>query len=120
MQGMAEAGYKTVNVVCSGWTGRDPTTHVLQQNMTLWPEGIAGLAKYLHSKDLQLGCYTSPGTTNCCGEPGSLGFEDIDMETFAQWGCDHVMVDWCRACTHARASPAPLRQLLCHPCAAHR
>ena len=22
--GMAEAGYDTVNVVCNGWTGRDP------------------------------------------------------------------------------------------------
>ena len=90
--GMAEAGYRMVNVVCSGWVGRDPTTHELLENRTLWPDGIAGLAKYLHSKDLQLGCYTSPATHNCCGEPGSLGFEAIDMETFARWGCDHVMV----------------------------
>ena len=90
--GMAEAGYRMVNVVCSGWIGRDPTTHQLLENRTLWPDGIASLAKYLHSKDLQLGCYTSPATRNCCGEPGSLGFEAIDMETFARWGCDHVMV----------------------------
>ena len=85
-----------VNVVCSGWTGRDPVTHELQENKTLWPDGIAGLANYLHSKNLQLGCYTSPATSNCCGEPGSLGYEAVDMETFARWGCDHVMVDWCR------------------------
>ena len=75
--GMAAAGYTMVNVVCSGWTGRDAKTHQLQQNRTLWPEsgGIGGLATYLHSKHLQLGCYTSPGRTNCCGEPGSLGCE---------------------------------------------
>lgn len=66
------------------------------ENKTLWPNGIAGFADYLHSKDLQLGCYTSPATKNCCGEPGSLGFENVDMEFFAQVGCDHVMVDWCR------------------------
>ena len=93
---MADAGYRMVNVVCSGWTGRDPVTHELQENKTFWPQGIADLAKYLHSKNLQLGCYTSPAKTNCCGEPGSLGYEAIDMETFARWGCDHVMVDWCR------------------------
>ena len=34
---------------------------------------------------------------NCCGEPGSLGYEGIDMEFFARVGCDHVMVDWCRS-----------------------
>jgi hypothetical protein len=45
---------------------------------------------------MQLGCYTSPATTNCCGEPGSLGYEAVDMEFFASVGCDHVMVDWCR------------------------
>ena len=45
---------------------------------------------------MKLGCYTSPAHTNCCGEPGSLGFEAIDMEFFARVGCDHVMVDWCR------------------------
>ena len=94
--GMADAGFRTVNVVCSGWTGRDPVTHVLQENLKLWPGGIKVFAKYLHSKKLSLGCYTSPATKNCCGEPGSLGYEDIDMEFFAQQGCDHVMVDWCR------------------------
>ena len=87
--------------------------------MCRWPEGIKALGDYLHAKTpkLQLGCYTSPWTKNCCGEPGSLGFEAVDMEYFAQVGCDHgpepqlslrvqgvaltallaaVMVDWCR------------------------
>jgi alpha-galactosidase len=94
--GMTDAGYDTVNVVCNGWTGRDPITHELTENATLWPNGIRALADYLHAKSLKLGCYTSPATTNCCGEPGSLGYEAIDMETFAKRGCDHVMVDWCR------------------------
>lgn len=97
--GMAAAGYDMVNVVCNGWTGRDPTTHELTENRSNWPNGIRALAEYLHAKSppLKLGCYTSPATKNCCGEPGSLGYEDIDMETFAKMGCDHVMVDWCRS-----------------------
>ena len=34
--------------------------------------------------------YTDAGTHNCCGEPGSLGYEDIDMATFASWGECHI------------------------------
>ena len=95
--GLAAAGYRTVNVVCNGWTGRDSVTHELQENEALWPNGgIAAFADYLHARNLSLGCYTSPATRNCCGEPGSLGYEDIDMAFFARVGCDHVMVDWCR------------------------
>ena len=94
--GMAEVGFDTVNVVCNGWTGRDPVTHQLQENKELWPGGIAAFAEYLHLKNLSLGCYTSPWTKNCCGEPGSLGYEAVDMEFFAKVGCDHIMVDWCR------------------------
>eukprot|EP00040_Diaphanoeca_grandis_P033700 m.206833 g.206833 ORF g.206833 m.206833 type:complete len:581 (+) comp32971_c0_seq1:135-1877(+) len=103
--GMAAAGYDMVNVVCNGWTGRDPKTGVLQENKALWPNGIRALANYLHAKQLKLGCYTSPAVKNCCGEPGSLGYEYIDMETFAQMGCDHVMVDWC----HAYVNPLQTR-----------
>jgi alpha-galactosidase len=95
--GMYAAGYDTVNVVCNGWGARDPITHNLTDNKARWPEGMKGLGDYLHSKSIKMGCYTSPATDNCCGEPGSLGYEDIDMEFFAQVGCDHVMVDWCRA-----------------------
>lgn len=87
--GMAEAGYRTVNVVCNGWTGRDPSTHVLQENKLLWPQGMAAFADYVHVRNLSLGCYTSPAVTNCCGEPGSLGYEYVDMEFFASIGCDH-------------------------------
>ena len=102
--GMAQVGYDTINIVCNGWPSRDPVTHVLQENKTLWPDGIGGFAAKLHAMDppLKMGCYTAPLVTNCmCGtlpsgqgcEMGSLGHEALDMEFFAQNGCDHVMVD---------------------------
>ena len=68
--GMAAAGYATVNVVCNGWTGRDPVTGTLLENATLWPTGMAGLATKLHAMEppLKLGCYTAPLAQNCaCG-----------------------------------------------------
>ena len=69
--GMAAAGYSTVNVVCNGWVGRDPTTGVLQENHTSWPNGMASFAQKLHAMEppLKLGCYTSPRSWNgMCGE----------------------------------------------------
>jgi hypothetical protein len=47
---------------------------------------------------LKLGCYTSPRSWNgMCGPPGEaatgFGYEAVDMNFFAEIGCDHVMVD---------------------------
>ena len=94
---MATRSVASAHVAGNGWTGRDPVTQQLQENATLWPGGIRSLAAYLHERGLQLGCYTSPSLKNCCGEPGSLGHERTDMETFAAWGCDHARA-WAQAC----------------------
>lgn len=93
--GMVAAGYTLMSTVCTDWTGRDPVTHELQQNLTLWPGGMSSFADYVHSKGMQLSVYTDAGVKNCCGEPGSLGYEDIDMKTFASWGVDAVGIDYC-------------------------
>ena len=106
--GMASAGYDTINVVCNGWVGRD-SVGVLQENRTMWPDGMKGFAAKLHgmTPPLKLGCYTSPRTENCmCGggfkgpmpgggcEAGTgYGYEARDMDFFAEIGCDHIMVD---------------------------
>eukprot|EP01051_Picozoa_sp_SAG22_P000371 SAG22_NODE_9_length_35992_cov_37.278104_10_plen_437_part_00 len=103
--GMAAAGYDTVNVVCNGWVGRDPTSGELLENRTLWPNGIKGLAAKLHGMTprMKLGCYTAPREKNCmcnrlwtggpCEEGTGPGREAVDMAFFAEAGCDHVMVD---------------------------
>ena len=38
--GMVAAGYTLVSTVCTGWIGRDPITHALQENLTAWPGGM--------------------------------------------------------------------------------
>ena len=50
---------------------------------------------YVHSKGLKFGIYSSAGTKTCAGMPGSLGFETIDAQTFADWGVDHLKYDNC-------------------------
>ena len=47
---------------------------------------MASFADYLHGNGLTLSVYTDAGELNCCQEPGSLGYETIDMQTFADWG----------------------------------
>jgi alpha-galactosidase len=60
-----------------------------------FPEGIAGVADYVHSKGLKLGIYGDAGTKTCAGYPGSLGYEEIDAQTWADWGVDYLKYDNC-------------------------
>jgi alpha-galactosidase len=62
-----------------------------------FPSGIDGLAKKIHDMGLKIGIYSSAGTTTCAGYPASLGFEDIDAQTFAEWGIDYLKYDNCNA-----------------------
>lgn len=93
--GMVAAGYTLVSTVCTGWIGRDPASGELLQNLTAWPGGMASFAEYVHARGMQLSVYTDASTQNCCGEPGSAGYETQDMATFASWGVDAVGIDYC-------------------------
>lgn len=57
--------------------------------------GIEVLADYVHARGLKLGIYSSAGTTTCQGLSGSLGYEDVDAATFADWGIDYLKLDTC-------------------------
>jgi alpha-galactosidase len=37
---------------------------------------------------LKIGIYSSAGNYTCAGYPASLGYEDLDAETFSEWGMD--------------------------------
>jgi alpha-galactosidase len=68
--------------------GRDPKTSRILPNMTRFPDGISGLADKIHSMGLKFGIYSDAGSATCAGYPASLGYEDIDAATFAEWGVD--------------------------------
>ena len=96
------------------WAVKRNNEYELQQNLTLWPGGMKSFAEYLHGKGMQLSVYTDAGVKNCCQEPGSLGFEEIDMKTFASWGVDAVGIDYCGgpaevrpACASGSRAPLP-------------
>jgi alpha-galactosidase len=92
--GMAAAGYRYVNIDDTWEGGRDPEGR-LRPNRK-FPD-MRALANYLHHKGLKLGIYSSPGFVTCGGYEGSLGHEEQDARTFADWGIDYLKYDWCSA-----------------------
>jgi hypothetical protein len=97
-KGFKDAGYQYVNLDdCWALPARDPQTQRLVPDPVRFPHGIKYLADYVHDKGLKFGIYTSAGTKTCntAGFPGGLGFEDIDAQTFADWGVDYLKYDNC-------------------------
>ncbi|OLF16290.1 hypothetical protein BU204_17010 [Actinophytocola xanthii] len=93
--GLAELGYEYVNIDdCWSMRERGPDGRLVPDPVK-FPNGIAGLADYVHGKGLKLGIYGDAGTRTCAGYPGSLGKEDIDAQTWADWGVDYLKYDNC-------------------------
>ena len=46
----------------------------------------------MHSKGLKFGLYSDAGYQTCQKRPGSLGFERIDAQTYADWQVDYLKV----------------------------
>ena len=101
--GMADVGYEYVNLDDCWMDGRDPATGRLRWDTTRFPSGIPALADYIHGLDLKIGIYETPNTLTCSGlyggftqGVGSLGHEEVDAQTFADWGIDYLKYDKCQ------------------------
>lgn len=92
--GFKDAGYEYV-VLDDCWSvkdHRDPVTSRLVPDTKKFPDGMSGTADQVHALGLKYGMYSSAGTMTCGRYPGSLGYEAIDAETFAEWGVDYLKV----------------------------
>ncbi len=90
--GMKAAGYTYINID-DCWEGkRDPQGFI--HGNAKFPD-MKALADYVHSKGLKIGIYSSPGATTCEYYEGSLGHEEQDAQTYAEWGFDYLKYDWC-------------------------
>jgi alpha-galactosidase len=90
--GMRDAGYVYVNIDDT-WEGKRDATGKIQSNEK-FPD-MKALADYVHSKGLKLGIYSSPGAKTCARYEGSLGHEEQDAATYAEWGIDYLKYDLC-------------------------
>ncbi|KAJ4350896.1 hypothetical protein N0V95_004344 [Ascochyta clinopodiicola] len=95
--GLDKLGYKFITVDC-GWPSRDRTLDGrLQWNETLFPSGGKALGDYIHNLGLDFGLYSGAGYLQCGSTdlPASLGYEQLDAESFAEWGGDSLKYDNC-------------------------
>tara|TARA_R110002003_G_scaffold2797_2_gene24627 strand:+ start:643 stop:1101 length:459 start_codon:yes stop_codon:yes gene_type:complete len=90
--GLDKVGYNFVTVDC-GWPSRDRDANgKLQWNATLFPSGGKALGDFIHGLGLGFGLYSGAGYLQCGSTdlPASLGFEQLDAESFAEWGGDSL------------------------------
>lgn len=94
-EGLKDAGYHYV-VIDDFWEAdeRDAEGR-LQAHPERFPGGIAALADYVHARGLKFGIYSCAGTHTCGGRLASYGREEIDAQTFADWGVDFLKYDFC-------------------------
>jgi hypothetical protein len=101
--GLQALNYSYANLDDCIVVGRDPTTHVLIPDPQAFPDGVPALAQWMEANNFLLGWYTDRGNTTCScwagglQRPGSRGYEALDAQTYAEWGCK---------CECAGSSPA--------------
>ncbi|KAL2631470.1 hypothetical protein R1flu_016156 [Riccia fluitans] len=93
--GLADLGYNYVNIDdCWAELERDEDGNLVPRKST-FPSGIKALADHIHGLGLKLGIYSDAGFYTCQKQPGSLGYEMQDAQTFANWEVDYLKYDNC-------------------------
>lgn len=94
--GMKDAGYEYI-IIDDLWQGQRDQNGRIQPDPKKFPNGMKALSDYVHSKGLKLGIYSDAAPKTCAGAIGSLGYEEIDAQTYADWGIDYLKYDYCNA-----------------------
>lgn len=94
--GLRDLGYEYV-VLDDCWSaGRNTTGNgSIIVDATKFPDGMAAVAEDVHALGLKFGMYSSAGKYTCGQYEGSLGYEAVDAQTFADWGVDYLKYDNC-------------------------
>ena len=93
-KGLDKLGYVYLNLDDCWQVSRDNNSVIVADPKT-FPSGMKALADYVHEKGLLFGLYSDAGYYTCAGRPGSLGYEEIDAKTYAEWGVDYLKYDNC-------------------------
>ncbi|MHA7941581.1 sialate O-acetylesterase [Formosa sp. 3Alg 14/1] len=102
--GMRDAGYKYL-VLDDAWMAAERNENgQLVADSIKFPNGMKAVGDYIHSKGLKYGIYECRGDLTCQNLPGSFEHEEIDMQSFADWGVDYIKLDACFAKKNGRLS----------------
>jgi hypothetical protein len=101
--GLRDVGYKWVNTD-DGWDKKSRGADGrLQPDLLKFPKGIKGLVADLNAMNLSFGIYTAESSVVCSGRPGTLFYETLDAQTFADWGVGLVKNDNCGEYSYGNA-----------------
>jgi len=102
--GLHAKGYRFINSD-DGWdtNARNDTTQQLVPDLKKFPDGIAGLTAKLGAMNISFGIYSAASSVVCSGRPGSLFYETLDAQTFADWGVKLVKYDSCGEYSYGNA-----------------
>lgn len=93
--GLKDLGYEYL-VLDDGCYRSERVNGRLVNNEIKFPGGFRALSDYIHEKGLKFGMYNDVGVALCSGDQvGTCGFEDVDAESYAEWGVDFLKVDNC-------------------------
>lgn len=93
--GLLDAGYQYINLDdCWQSSMRDKNGR-LQGDLEKFPNGIPRLISQINQMGMKVGLYSSNGTLTCEDLPASLGREELDAQTIAEWGCEFFKYDFC-------------------------
>jgi alpha-galactosidase len=95
-EGLLDAGYEYL-VIDDLWEADERVDGRLTWDAEKFPDGIPAVADYVHGKGLKFGVYSCAGSHTCAGKPASYGYEEVDAQTFAEWGVDFLKYDFCYA-----------------------
>jgi alpha-galactosidase len=94
--GLRDLGYQYL-CIDDFWQGERAADGRPQPEPAKFPSGVRALADYVHARGLKLGIYSDAGDLTCGGVFGSLGYEEIDAQTYAEWEVDYLKYDYCHA-----------------------
>lgn len=96
-QGLREAGYRYL-IIDDLWQAPERAEDGSPQGAKeKFPTGMKPVVDYVHARGLKFGIYSDAAPRTCGGAYGSLGYEEVDARTYAQWGVDLVKYDYCNA-----------------------
>ncbi|MEU5263064.1 NPCBM/NEW2 domain-containing protein [Amycolatopsis sp. NPDC021455] len=93
--GLRDAGYRYV-MLGDCWQAAQRDADGKLTARATFSASIPALVDYVHSRGLKIGFYSGTGAKTCSNQAaGSLDHEDLDAQTFADWGADYLRYDTC-------------------------
>ncbi|MBR2590180.1 MAG: alpha-galactosidase [Clostridia bacterium] len=93
--GLKDAGYEYINIDDCWQSSLRDINGRLQPDFSAFPSGVDALIEKVNALGLKVGLYTSNGALTCEDLPASLGNEQTDADSLAQWGCEFFKYDFC-------------------------